>query len=138
MGADHVLTYNELADKTLHSRIKEITGDRPIRLFLNCVGGRDTTLMAKLLGKDGHMVSYGGMSKQPISLPVSLHIFNNLTSHGFWQACWYETHSRSEREKLVDRLITLIAENQVGWASCRLEFHNVNDDSYSYMWQMPR
>jgi NADPH:quinone reductase-like Zn-dependent oxidoreductase len=113
LGADYVFTYDELTDKSVSSRIKELTKDKPIKLFLNCVGGRDTTAMAKLVGPDAHLVTYGAMSKQPLSLPASLFIFKNLTTHGFWQNQWYQTHSRSEREQLVARLTSLISEKKV-------------------------
>lgn len=46
-----------------------------IKLGLNCVGGKHTTLMAGHLGKDAALVSYGAMSKSPLSLPTSLFIF---------------------------------------------------------------
>ncbi|KIJ38691.1 hypothetical protein M422DRAFT_258562 [Sphaerobolus stellatus SS14] len=64
--------------------------------------------MASLLGQNAHLVSYGAMSKQPLSLPTSLHIFKNLTSHGYWQTRWYETHSREDREKMMNMLVGLM------------------------------
>lgn len=85
-----------------------------IRLALNCVGGEPTTAMAKLLGQDAHLVSYGAMSKKPLSLPTSLHIFKNLTSHGFWQTNWSKTHSRAEKEDLIARLAEMMKEAKVG------------------------
>lgn len=69
--------------------------------------------MAKLVGHDGHLVTYGAMARQPVSLPASAFIFKNLTSHGFWQTRWYERHSRQEREELVKRLMDLIADGKV-------------------------
>jgi trans-2-enoyl-CoA reductase len=138
LGADHIFTYDELANKSLSSQIKEITGKKSIRLFLNCVGGRDTQAMAKFLGTDAHMISYGGMSKQPVSLPVSLHIFKNLTSHGFWQAKWYQTHSRDERQALVDRLTQMIAEGKASPYLLSLHLHAVDTSPSSYKAQMPK
>jgi len=75
--------------------------------MLNCVSGEPTTRMARLLGQDAHLVSYGAMSKQPLSLPTSIFIFNNLTSHGFWQSRWYQHRSQQEREKLYQTLAEL-------------------------------
>ena len=37
-----------------------------------------------LVCKNGLMLTYGGMSFQPVILPTSLHIFKNVTSAGFW------------------------------------------------------
>ncbi|KDQ19452.1 hypothetical protein BOTBODRAFT_28029 [Botryobasidium botryosum FD-172 SS1] len=108
LGATHVLTYDELAEKSTKTRVKEWTSGRSIKLGLNCVGGRDTTLMTGLLGHDAHLVSYGAMSKSPLSLPTSYFIFKNLTSHGFWMSRWYDSHSKSDREQLLAELADMM------------------------------
>lgn len=69
--------------------------------------------MARLLGRDAHLVSYGAMSKQPLSLPTSLFLFKNLTSHGFWQSRWYQQHSRDDRENLIKTLVDLMNDGKV-------------------------
>ncbi|KAI0352353.1 NAD-P-binding protein [Trametes cingulata] len=104
LGATHVFTYDALADKSLAKHVKQWTAQSPIRLMLNCVSGPDTTAMTRLLGDNAQLVSYGAMSKQPLSLPTSLFIFKNLTARGFWQSTWYKQHSRQEREKLMKTL----------------------------------
>ena len=73
--------------------------------MLNCVSGKDTTAMTRLLGDNAHLVSYGDMSTQPLSLPTPLFIFKNLAAHGYWQNRWYNEHTRQEREQLM-RTIT--------------------------------
>ncbi|KAF8159723.1 trans-2-enoyl-CoA reductase [Crassisporium funariophilum] len=113
LGATHVLTYDQLSDKTVRDEIKGWTQGKAIRLGLNCVGGKETTAMARLLGNDAHLVSYGGMAKQPLALPVSLHIFKNLTSHGFWQSRWYMQKPLAEREKLMQTLVNLMKEGKL-------------------------
>jgi trans-2-enoyl-CoA reductase len=69
--------------------------------------------MARLLGMGGHLVSYGGMSKQPLSLPTSLFIFKNLTCHGFWQTRWYSKHDGAARAELMKTLVGLMKEGKV-------------------------
>ncbi|KAJ4000920.1 hypothetical protein F5050DRAFT_1561811 [Lentinula boryana] len=113
LGATKILTYDDLNDKSLRGKIKEWTGGKDIRLALNCVGGEPTTAMSKLLGQDAHLISYGAMSKKPLSLPTSLHIFKNLTSHGFWQTNWSKTHSRSEKEELIAKLADMMKANKI-------------------------
>jgi NADPH:quinone reductase-like Zn-dependent oxidoreductase len=105
LGATHVTTYDELSQKSFRDKVKEWTGGKvrpvihlhshiqrsrsqPLRLALNCVSGPETMSMARLLGSDAHLVSYGAMSKQPLSLPTSLFIFKNLKSVGYWQSRW--------------------------------------------------
>ncbi|TFK99461.1 hypothetical protein BDV98DRAFT_570987 [Pterulicium gracile] len=113
LGATKVLTYDDLSDKSVRDKIKEWTRGKGIKLGLNCVGGKETSLMARLMGKDAHLVSYGAMSKQPLSFPTSLFIFQNLTSHGFWQARWYQANSREKRQELVNALIDLAREGKL-------------------------
>ncbi|KII87523.1 hypothetical protein PLICRDRAFT_112875 [Plicaturopsis crispa FD-325 SS-3] len=112
-GGTQVLTYDDLTDKATRSKVMEWTGGKDIRLGLNCVGGKETTLMARLLGHNAHLVSYGAMSKQPFSLPTSLFIFKNLTSHGFWQSRWYQDHSLQERIALIQKLTELMTQGKV-------------------------
>lgn len=69
--------------------------------------------MTRLLGQNAHLVSYGAMSKQPLSLPTSLFIFKNLTTHGFWQSRWYLDHSLSERQALFEKLAQMIGEGKL-------------------------
>ena len=87
-----------------------------IRLALNCVGGKTTRDMLKLLGSDAHLVSYGAMSKEPLSIPTSYFIFKNLAAHGFWQSRWYNQHSRQEREGLMKKLTDLQVRNTMNSA----------------------
>ena len=72
----------------------------PIKLALNCVGGQCATDLARALAPGGTMVTYGGMSKQPLSIPHDLLTYKQLNLRGFWIADWYATHSREEAAKL--------------------------------------
>lgn len=54
------------------------------RLGLNCVGGASSTAVAKTLAPGGTIVTYGGMSMKPLTIPTSLLIFKDLTCKGFW------------------------------------------------------
>ncbi|KAF8737772.1 hypothetical protein AX14_012337 [Amanita brunnescens Koide BX004] len=113
LGATHVMTYDDLEDNRIQEKIKSLTLGKKVRLGLNCVGGKETISMARLLGDNSHLVSYGAMSKQPLSLPTSLFIFKNLKAHGFWQSRWYKDKSQSEREALMHRLAQLMLNNKV-------------------------
>ncbi|GJJ07876.1 hypothetical protein Clacol_002082 [Clathrus columnatus] len=114
-GATHVFTYDDLADKTLNLRgkVRDWTGSTGVRLGLNCVGGKETSMMANLLGQNSHLISYGAMSKQPLSLSTSLFIFKNLTAHGFWQTRWYSERSREERENVMKVLVDLMTSGKL-------------------------
>lgn len=76
--------------------------------------------MARLLGNDAHLVSYGAMSKQPLSLPTSLFLFKNLTAHGFWQSRWNQDRSRVEKENVMQHLVELISQGKVSAISASI------------------
>ncbi|KIK95231.1 hypothetical protein PAXRUDRAFT_33099 [Paxillus rubicundulus Ve08.2h10] len=113
LGATQVVTYDELSDNAFKSKFKTWTQGRNVRLGLNCVSGKVTTLMACLLGEDAHLVSYGAMSKSPMSLPTSLFIFKNLSCHGFWQTRWYAQKTLEERVKMMNILADLIRDGKL-------------------------
>lgn len=69
--------------------------------------------MLRLLGNDAHLVSYGAMAKQPLSIPTSNFIFKNLTCHGFWQRRWYNNRPGEDRDALMQHLVQLIQERKV-------------------------
>lgn len=85
-GATKVITEEQNSLKefgpTIKSWVKETGGE--IKLALNCVGGKNATGIARKLNNNGLMLTYGGMSMQPVIIPTSLHIFKNITSSGFW------------------------------------------------------
>jgi len=53
------------------------------------------------------MVTYGGMSRQPIIIPTSSLIFKDVRLTGFWMTRWNATHSLEERQKMLDDLAGL-------------------------------
>lgn len=58
-------------------------------MALNCVGGRSSLNLSKTLDDDGCMVTYGGMSKQPVQSPTGSFIFKDIALRGFWMSHWY-------------------------------------------------
>ncbi|CAE7071155.1 unnamed protein product [Rhizoctonia solani] len=108
LGATHVITEQELTDDSMSAKVKEWTQGKGIKLGLNCVGGKPTAILAKHLGHNAALVSYGAMSKGPLSLPTSLFIFKNLTSCGYWQTRWYETHKPEERRLMLQEITDLM------------------------------
>lgn len=108
LGADMVVTDEEVHQKDFRDKIKEATngGREPIRLGLNCVGGPLVNSMAKHLAPGSHMVTYGAMSKQPVQLPLGLLIFKNITFDGFWVSKWSQ-EAPEEKERCVQEILNL-------------------------------
>uniref|UniRef100_A0A8C6ZHP8 Enoyl-[acyl-carrier-protein] reductase, mitochondrial n=1 Tax=Nothoprocta perdicaria TaxID=30464 RepID=A0A8C6ZHP8_NOTPE len=85
LGADHVITEEMLRKPDMKDIFKSIP--KP-RLALNCVGGKSATEMLRHLQPRGTMVTYGGMAKQPVTVPVSAFIFKDVKLRGFWMTQW--------------------------------------------------
>ena len=114
LGATKVITESALMEGSFKDQVKEWTrgGREPIKLGLNCVGGKNATKLAKLLSPDAHMVTYGAMSKQPTLLPTGLLIFNNITFRGFWVSQWSDRHPR-EKQQTVEDVLRMMREGRL-------------------------
>ncbi|KAI8641502.1 hypothetical protein BD408DRAFT_418140 [Parasitella parasitica] len=113
LGATHVITDDNLGSVESRKEIKSWFGKNAPLLGLNCVGGKSATEMARYLGANGHFVTYGAMSRKPLSLPASLLIFKNISFHGFWVSKWAETHSQQERYAMLEDILGLMSQNKL-------------------------
>uniref|UniRef100_A0A8C4J3A2 Enoyl-[acyl-carrier-protein] reductase, mitochondrial n=1 Tax=Dromaius novaehollandiae TaxID=8790 RepID=A0A8C4J3A2_DRONO len=93
LGADHVITEEMLRKPDMKDLFKSIP--KP-RLALNCVGGKSTTEMLRHLQPKGTVVTYGGMAKQPVMVPVSAFIFKDVKLRGFWMTQWKKDQMHSK------------------------------------------
>merc|ERR1711879_583467 len=59
------------------------------RLGLNCVGGDSATRVSKQLGKHGVMITYGAMSKKPVTASNGAMTFKNISFKGFHMDYWF-------------------------------------------------
>ncbi|GMM35134.1 enoyl-[acyl-carrier-protein] reductase [Saccharomycopsis crataegensis] len=84
LGATHVITEEQCGSRQFLKTIKQWIGNGQVKLALNCVGGESSSNLARKLSPDGFFVTYGGMSKRPVTFPTSLFIFKNLTAKGYW------------------------------------------------------
>lgn len=102
----HLFTYEALADREsgVKEKIKTILGRRKVKLGLNAVCGSPNSNMVKLMSANSTLVTYGAMSKQPLSIPAGLIIFQNMSVHGFMMNKWYAQNGLKEREELMKTL----------------------------------
>ncbi|KAK9367956.1 hypothetical protein V1509DRAFT_594179 [Lipomyces kononenkoae] len=108
LGATKVVTEEEIKDKGFRSTIKEWIDKREIKLGLNCTGGESTTNLARQLSPGGHLVTYGGMARKPVTVPVSLFIFKDIHLHGYWLTRWADAHPE-EKEQIVNEILGLLS-----------------------------
>lgn len=109
LGADVVL----LDEAALPARVREATGGSLPRLGLNAIGGSSARNLAASLADGGVLVTYGGMAREPASIPAARFIFHDLQCRGFWLRRWYATASRDDVAGLFDRLVPLAADGSL-------------------------
>lgn len=109
LGADVVVSESRFLSRDWKDQLAEITrgGREQIGLGLNCVGGKSATALARSLGEGAALVSYGGMSKQPVALPVGLLIFKDIRFVGFWLSKWNQ-RDVTGRKHMIDDILNLV------------------------------
>ncbi|KAI9163314.1 mitochondrial trans-2-enoyl- reductase [Paramyrothecium foliicola] len=127
LGADVVVTESEFLSREWKDRLADITrnGREQIGLGLNCVGGKSATAIARSLGESATMVSYGGMAKQPVALPVGLLIFKDIRFVGFWLSKWNQADV-SGRKHVIDDILNLVRDGK---------FHDVPVEEVKWDWE---
>jgi len=117
------IVVNDLYYKT--TKMQELLSDLPKpKLALNAVGGDSATELARFLAPGGTHVTYGAMSKKPVTIPNRLLIFNDIHVRGFWLTKWNEEHSVEERLKILDEIIKLIKQADL---RSFIEIHKLSD-----------
>nr|GLL43056.1 probable trans-2-enoyl-CoA reductase, mitochondrial [Ipomoea trifida] len=104
LGADEVFTESQLEVKN----VKTLLGSIPEpALGFNCVGGNAASLVLKFLRQGGTMVTYGGMSKKPVTVSTSSFIFKDLSLRGFWLQKWLSSDKAEQCHGMIDYLLGL-------------------------------
>lgn len=105
IGATEILTEEQCRSTRI---FKENKLNKP-KLALNCVGGKNALEMSKHLDQNGVMVTYGGMSREPVLVPTSALIFKDHQYRGFWMTRWKEQKGKSqEAAEMFKELFELI------------------------------
>ncbi|CAL4131836.1 unnamed protein product, partial [Meganyctiphanes norvegica] len=83
-------------------------------LAFNCVSGRSGANILRQLSPSGVMVTYGGMSRKPVTVPVGSLIFTDVTLQGFWMTRWNNKHSHHPaRQEMLEKLFSLARNGQL-------------------------
>lgn len=108
LGAAEILTEEELETTKL---FKEGAAYERPKLALDCVGGKSSLNISKQLATDGLMVTYGGMSRQPVIVPTGSLVFKNITYKGFSIGRWTLDNVLSDERKLMNQTLLDLMES---------------------------
>eukprot|EP00980_Cylindrotheca_fusiformis_P023437 scaffold10476_cov142-Cylindrotheca_fusiformis.AAC.12 len=101
--------------KKFKSDIKELSGsghDLP-KLALNTVGGESVKQLIRSVAKHGTVVTYGGMSGEPVVVGTPQLIFKDVQLRGYWQSRWMVQQSHDKKQEMVDTLVKLVLDGAV-------------------------
>lgn len=113
-----VLVEEELLSMRTSDLVALVKDLPPIVLGLNCVGGKSVDLLVKLLRKGGTVVTYGGLSKRPVTVPTGRLIFNDLVFRGYWHSAWlvhdhFDRGTGQERSKMLQAVVNAVCEGDL-------------------------
>lgn len=138
LGADEVFTESELGMKN----VKDLLANIPEpALGFNCVGGNAASLVLKFLRPGGTMVTYGGMSKKPITISTSSFIFKDLSLKGFWLQNWISSEKAKEGRHMVDYLLDLSCQGKLRYQTELVafkDFHTALDKALGKLGSQPK
>jgi len=106
LGATLVIKEEDLRANSTRELVKSLGS--PVRLALNCVGGKSASGITRLLGHNATIVTYGGMSKQPLTFGTGPFIFKNLRACGYWNSRWNKEASKKDKQYMYDDICELI------------------------------
>jgi len=85
------------------------------------VGGQSGIEVLRCLDHGGTMVTYGGMSRNPVTVPTSALIFKDVKVVGFWMTRWQDKNRGSpDSKKMVDDILDLIVQGKLKGPAHRL------------------
>jgi NADPH:quinone reductase-like Zn-dependent oxidoreductase len=105
LGADAVVC---TADEDLGRRVQEITGGMGVRYAIDAVGGATAVSVVNVLGRGGHMLVYGTLASEPMSLDSRLLISGQKRVEGFWLSEWVKDQGILGMLRLFRSLIRFI------------------------------
>lgn len=133
LGATHVITDMELENREfMEELVRKCCGESGIPLGLNCVGGKSVLHLARYIKSDGHLITYGAMSRQPLLMSSGLLIFKNIHLHGFWVTKYNKTYPE-KRLKVLNNILTYMKNKSFKGLLCDKVYLDKSLDDSTYM-----
>lgn len=106
LGGDAVLAEERESVK----KIVEIVGGKSNlpKLALNSIGGESVGRLARMVGVSGTVVTFGGMTGEPIRFPTRQLIFSDLRLRGFWMDRWNRAATPEQRAETSSHIFGLM------------------------------
>ncbi|CAL8111555.1 unnamed protein product [Orchesella dallaii] len=89
--------------------LKSTMKGKRAQLGLDCIGGKSAMDVIRFLESSRTMVTYGGMSRDPVIIRASQLIFNDIRIKGFWLSRDAEMNSWDNQTKVINEFTSLMA-----------------------------
>ena len=94
-------------------RVREITGEAPVRVGVDSVGGRASGDVLSLLAENGTLVVFGAMQSPTMQIASGDVIFKQATVRGFWGSVVSRTMPAERRRALFGELLERIGDGSL-------------------------
>jgi NADPH:quinone reductase len=101
------LTVVSTADPDWTDQVRRATGERPLQVVMDPVGGTAVSDLVALLGDGGTLLIYGGLAPEPITLPSIRLAHHEIMFQGVSSSRWRETTSAEQRREDVREAIEI-------------------------------
>lgn len=101
LGADEVLCCKE---EELIDQVQKITNGAGAPFAIDAVGGATASAMAQCLGHHGHMLVYGTLSEEPLSVHPRVLMVGAKRIEGFWLSEWVKDQGPLTMLRLFRRI----------------------------------
>lgn len=122
-GADIVESYESLSSRNFKKIISDIP---PPKLAINCIGGDSVVDMARYMQEGGTLVTYGAMSRRPLTIPSSLFIFKDMKMKGFWLHQWLKDRTSEDQHTLYNEILKLLKTRTLKLETETVDFKDVH------------
>lgn len=85
-----------------------LTGGAALKLALNCVGGESAGRLCRAVAPGGVVVTYGGVTSEPMRFPTRPLIFNDVSLRGFWLDRWRRGRTPAEARGFLGEMLGLL------------------------------
>ncbi len=120
--------------KQVQSKLMELSASGCLpKLALNSVGGDSAKTLMRLLDTGGTMVTYGGMSGEPVTVATPQLIFKDVRVVGYWHSRWMVNHSVPIKQDLVDALVDAVTHKGISCPPCAV--FPLSDVKGALQWQ---
>lgn len=109
LGADEVLVHDAQTHdpEALIEPVRRLTGEG-VRFAIDPVGGPLGSTLVRCLANRGHLLSFGTLSDDPLSIPPRFLIGPQVRVEGFWLGKWMDEQSLFAKIRLMRHVTGLI------------------------------